>query len=198
VEILKQRQERGMLNAFDGPYLSFLRRCEDNYSTNIYRIALPTAKGMYGDNQVVVNRKLADFARQVIARRKARYLLWVASGPPRAAAKVLAFGWINWILLPLAAAAALLGIGRVRSASSRGRLSAALAWAAALPGVVWALGWLAVLFFCFMVALFCVSGTYMDSRIVVPAGVFLAPLLALIILHELTLRRFGASTCSAS
>ena len=103
-EILKERQERGLHNAFVHGRWD-LARYELNFSPNIYGIAVPTVKRLYGDEPTMVNRELADFSRQVIALRKGRYLLWVAYSIPRAAAKAACF---DWIILPLAAIAALL------------------------------------------------------------------------------------------
>ena len=99
--MLNERQERGLPNAFADGRVS-LRRFEDNYSTNIYKIAVPTAKRLFGDDQVKVNRELADFSMQVIAQRKGRYLLWVTYSIPQSAAKVVCFDWIIPVLTAVA------------------------------------------------------------------------------------------------
>ena len=178
-EMLKERQERGWPNSFaDGRV--YMGRYERNFSTNIYGIAVPTVKRLFGDSPIVVNRELADFSRQVIAQRKGRYLLWVAYSVPRGAAKMVCF---DWIIPVLAALAVLLVLRRVMFS----------AWPApdgraglAGPEIVPTFFLLAMLFFFSMMAVLCLSGTYLDSRIVVPAGAFLPPWLALLIADELT------------
>ncbi len=177
--ILAERRRREMTPAF-GPGLRVsLRQYEDNFSRNIYRIAVPAARGAYGPDPLVCNRQLGRFSREVIGLRPGRYLLWAAASFPRAVVKIFWFDWILWLLAPLAAMslAARLWLGRGRGGMS-------VVAAGVFPYPVGLLAALAATYFLAYMGLMCLSGTYGDSRLVLPAGVFLPSLLAMLIVGQ--------------
>jgi hypothetical protein len=177
--ILAERRRRDMTSAF-GPGLRVsLRQYEDNFSRNIYRIAVPAAQRVYGPDPLACNRQLGRFSREVIGLRPGRYLLWAAASFPRAAVKIFWFEWILWLLTPLAAASLV-----VRLWLGRGRRGTSDVATGVFPYPLGLLAALTATYFLAYMGLMCLSGTYGDSRLVVPAGVFLPSLLAMVIVVQ--------------
>jgi hypothetical protein len=191
--ILQERERRGMQNAFQGGFKVNMRQFEDNYSTNLFSVAIPIAQRLYGGDLVVCNRELAGFARQVIRLRPGKYLLWAAWSVPRAAAKLVYRYWFLWIAVPLLALLFL----------ARRMLDPPPCAAGAVPaysdgGLLICMAWVAMLFFFANEGVQILSGVYGDSRYAVAAGAFVPPLLALFVLRELTLIRAAwLARCSA-
>jgi hypothetical protein len=177
--IMAERRRLGVTPAF-GPGLRVsLQQYEANFSGSIYHVAVPMARRVFGSDPVVCNREMARFSREVIGLRKGRYLLWAAESFPRALTKILWFGWIFWVLVPVAAVLAAVRLGMCRRRGKSKDVAAGV-----VPHVP---GWLAALaaaYFLAYMALMCLSGSYGDSRLVVPAGVFLPSLLAMVIVGQ--------------
>ena len=108
-----------------------------------------------------------------------RYLLWAAVSFPRAAVKIFWFEWILWLLVPLAAVSL-----AVRLWLGRGRGGTSDVAAGVFPYPLGLLAALTATYFLAYMGLMCLSGTYGDSRLVVPAGVFLPSLLAMVIVVQ--------------
>jgi hypothetical protein len=194
--ILAQRQRLHMTPAFGpGPRIS-LAQYEENLSVNIWGVAVPAAHKIFGSDPVVCNRELSRLSREVIGLRKGRCLLWVAASFPRAAAKILWFQWIVPLLLPVAAASLAVRLWLGRQARQRSAVAGARSASASPPpgergptagfppGDISLLAALTALYFLAGVAMLCLAGTSLDSRLVVPTGMFLPSLLALWIAHE--------------
>ena len=178
-EIMAERHRLGMTAAF-GPGLRVsLQQYEANFSGNIYHVALPAARRIYGSDPVACNRQMAHFSREVIGLRKGWYLLWAAESLPRAVMKILWFQWILWVLVPVAVVLPAVRLGMWRRREKRKDIAAGV-----IPHVLWLLAALAVAYFLAYMALMCLSGSYGDSRLVVPAGVFLPSLLAMVIVGQ--------------
>ena len=177
-EIMAQRQRLGMTPAFGPGLYVNLGQYEANFACDLYRIALPTVRRFCGPELAACNRELTDFSREVIGLRKGRCLLWVVESVPRALMKILWFEWILWLLAPwqLGWAARLWLGARARwdecCCGRRFPLSRRLARV------------LAATYFLADMGLMCLSGTYGDSRLVLPAGVFLPSLLAMLIVGQ--------------
>jgi hypothetical protein len=88
-EMLKRRREQGMTSVFRDYGVIEFRRWELLYNQNIKRVALASAVHVYGDDWVVANRKLGQFAHCVIGLRKPQYLLFLAYSYPRAVARLV-------------------------------------------------------------------------------------------------------------
>ena len=178
-QLMAERQRQDLTPAF-GPGLRVsLRQYENNFSIDIYRVALPVARRFYGSDPLACNRQLSRFSREVIGLRKGRYLLWAAATVFRAAEKIVRFGWILWVLVP--AAALSLAAGLWKGPARRGTSDVA---AGGFPHAVGLLAALAATYFLAYMGVICLSGTYADSRLVVPAGVFLPSLLAMVIVGQ--------------
>jgi hypothetical protein len=179
-QILEERSRRDMKSAFQGRRYVSMRTYEDNFCTSIYQIAVPAAERLFGEDPLERDRALTDFSRQVIGLRKGKAALWALYLYIRAALKIIAFTWVLWILMPAAV---------IVEAVYR-RFARSVPQDLVLPDdagdrrTLLALGGLTALFFTAAVALLCLSGTYGDSRLVVPTGIFAAPLLALLVLRR--------------
>jgi hypothetical protein len=191
--VLQERQRQGVVPAFRGGTVS-LSQYENNFSPNVYRITYPEAIKLYGTDQPTLNRELRRYSRAVIGLRKGKYLLWAAYMLPRTAAKVLYRAWFLWIFAPVAT----LMVG-LRLWITRHRLPSSLAGEGA--GVRDSCGHddafllctclLAALFYCGLVAVLILAGSYADSRLVVPGALFLPSVLLLVILREYNLIRMA-------
>ena len=196
--ILADRRRLGMSPAFGPGMRVSLRQYEDNFSTNIYQIAKPNVRRFFGADPVAVNRELTAFSREVIALRKGRVLLWAAATVLRAAAKIVCF---EWIMPPLLVAAAALCVVRRRLAWGRAATGAETSSLRRDAGLLPTIAALAVFYFLAYIGVICLSGSYADSRLVVPAGIFFPSLLLLAIAGEwekICRLRHKVEICSAS
>ena len=206
-EILAERAKRDMESVFRGGFVVDMRRYEDQFGVNIYDIAVPAAKRLYGDDPLVRDQELARFSRSVMLLKPGKYLLWIANYIPRVVAKIVVFQWIIWLLAPVAI---LLAVARRRGTRLPGwaprsaREGLRVATKGACPSgtgapacrapvlgsrndnslIFQALLRLAPTYFVAYVLVLCLSGTYADSRIAVPAGVFIPALIALWCVRE--------------
>jgi hypothetical protein len=170
--IREQRARLGMENIFRGRVYVDLALFERQLSNDIFLAAVPAAKRLYGDDLLVHEPELLAFSRQVIALRKTKYLRWTAFYFPRALAKVVFFGWSLWLLLPAALVLTLLRRSRISGGPRRtDRLAHGRG-----DAILQSLLWLAPCYFIASVSLLCLAGSPADSRLAVPAGVFLPPL----------------------
>ena len=167
-----KRAELGMKSIFPECFSVDMALFERQLSLNIFKVAVPSAKRLYGDDILAHEPELFAFSKEVIAARKAKYFRWVACYVPRCLAKVVFFEWSLWVLIPAAVVLTLLRRDRAsrepRQANwpSHGRDSPILA----------SLAWLAPCYFVASISLLCLAGSPADSRLAVPAGVFLPPL----------------------
>jgi hypothetical protein len=190
-EILKERQERGLKPAFPGGWRVDMRSYEDNFSLNIYSIAEPASKRFFGEDAIVRNREMARFSREVMWLRKGKFLLWAAQYWPRAVMKVTYRYWILQGAVPITLI--LFAIDRYRHRYRR-RSSLDVPWARnnldriVLPSLLW----INLLYFGTSISVLILSGTYADSRLIVPAAVYLPSLVGLLILRELKAIRSAA------
>jgi hypothetical protein len=179
--VLADRRRLGVPPAFGPGMRVSMSQYEANFSDNIYKIAKPNAYRFYGADPVVANRELTAFSRAVIGLRKEQFVLWSGATILRAMAKVVCF---EWIMPPLLAVAAVSFLVRRRFARGRTagvtKVSSLLRDASLLP----TMALLAVLYFLAYIAVICLSGSYADSRLVVPAGIFCPSLLLLVIAYE--------------
>ncbi len=187
--ILKERERRGVQSIFQGKFRVSMKQYDDNCSTNVWRIAMPIGKRLYGDDLGVYNRKLASFSGEVIRRRPGKYLAWAAATFPWAAAKLVRYYWFIWIAVPLLA---MLFLVRRKMLGRQARGCGADA-AYHDAGLLACMTWFAVLVFLGHQCVLIASGVAIDSRHVVAAGLFVPPLLAFLILRELTLIRTARS-----
>lgn len=160
-QIMARKDEEDLPPAFSGRFGVDMYRYDENYSTNIFVIAVPAAEAVYGGDNVAVDSALTRISREAMARDRAHWLSWGARTYPRAVAKLLYRSKVLWLLSPLAALAVLRGRRSV-SAATMG-LSA-----------------LAVLFFVGHETLLVYAGAYGDSRYVVAAGMFVPTALAML------------------
>ncbi|MEI6646574.1 MAG: hypothetical protein WCP12_11110 [bacterium] len=182
-EILKGRQERGLKAAFPEGWLVDMRAYEDNYSPNIYFIALPSAKRLFGEEVIIRNRKMADFSREVMGLQKRKCLMWAIQYWPRALLKVMYRYWILQISIPLLSL--LFIIHRFKWYQSIQSCPEKMQLNNPDKSVLSALLWINALYFGSAVSVLILSGTYADSRLIVPTAVFLPSLVGLLILQEL-------------
>ncbi len=192
LEIRRGREEQHLQPAFRGWYVD-MRAYEDNYSKNIYLIAKPAAERFFGEDPIVRNRQVTGFARTVVGLQKGKFLLWSVQYWPRAVMKLAYRYWIVWAAIPLTLLLFL--IRRLRYGSCR-QITSGRAEARSHAPLLPALLCLNVLYFAAATAVLIVSGTYADSRVIVPAGVFLPSLFGLLILQESSL--LAAARPSAS
>jgi hypothetical protein len=201
-EILSRREARNMPNAFAGHLWVNMRAYEDNYSPNVWQIALPAARHIYGNDRVQYNNELAAFSRHVIWSEKGKYLLWVAYSYPRAVAKLLYRYWFIWFFGPAAALLFLVRRWKTRSRQIPDDSHATAAiesrnihkrHALAIASMLW----LAIAYFFCSYTMVILSGVYCDSRYPVAAGAFVPSFIALVILRELDLIRHIARTPEA-
>jgi hypothetical protein len=183
-EILKGRQERGLKPAFPGGWRVDMRAYEDNFPVNTYFIAVPAAKRIFGDDTILRNREMVRFSREVVGLRRGNFLLWAVQYWPRAVMKVAYRYWILQAAIP--ATCILFVIRRYRRRYPH----------CFLPHVSWALNdlnttvlpallWLNLLYFGALISVLILSGLCADSRLIVPAAVYLPSLVGLLILREL-------------
>ena len=158
---------------FYGGCLVDMALYERQFSPAIYDVATPAARRLYGSDITVHEPKLASFSRDVIFHRKGKYAIWVMNYIPRAAAKVLFFHWSLWLLIPAALFFAVSPRRTMQREKRRGDV------VSRDDKLLRTLLWIAPSYFLASVAVLCTSGTYADSRIVVPSGVFFPPLLML-------------------
>ncbi len=190
-EIMAERSRLGMKSVFRGRYVD-MALYERQFSPNIYKIAVPVAKRLYGDDPLTCDDMLARFSRSVISLRMGEYLLWVAYYIPRAVTKIVFFQWIIWLLAPLAA---VLTVARW-IAQKRARSRDALPASDTVLSLKLAF-WVASTYFAAYLLVICLSGTYADSRLVVPAGVFVPALILLCCVRESwKLHRIGLHRCA--
>jgi hypothetical protein len=182
-EILKERAELGMHGAFSGRYYMNLRQYEDNFCKNIYQVAVPIAKRIYGDDNVLFNNELTAFSKSVVWLHKKQYMIWMAESLPRAAAKLLYRYWFIWLFLPATVLLAVFRWMKMRQKGKRLVLTPNYNTHFAVNSMLW----LAVSYFFCSEMVVIASGTYGDSRFTVAAGVFVPSLIALIMLREFDL-----------
>ena len=182
-EILKGREERHLKPAFRDGWLVDMRAYEDNYAVNIYLIAKPAALRLFGDEAIVRNREMVRFSRKVMELRKGKFLLWAAQYWPRAVLKVGYRYWILQAAIPITLI--LFAIRRYKSRDGN-RSSQDVSRPTYMgPSMLPALLWLNVLYFVASISVLILSGTYADSRLIVPSAVFMPSLVGLFILREL-------------
>ena len=157
-----------------------LRTYEAQYSVNIFIIAVPAAKRLYGEDRTVLNHALTEFSREVVALRKGKYILWAIATYARIVLKIAAFQWSLWILAPVLVT--LMLVRRFRQRRQGSPLMVILD--AGDHHTLLALAWLAPIYFVAAVGVLCLSGSYADSRLVVPTSVFVPPLFALLVVRE--------------
>jgi hypothetical protein len=181
--ILKGRQERVLKPAFPGGWWVDMRAYEDNYDVNIYIIAKPAAKRLFGEDAIVQNREMANFSREVMGLRKSKWILWAAQYWPRAMMKVAYRYWILQAAIPIMLFFVAIRCYRHRygNRSSRSVSSAINLNTIVLPALLW----LNLFYFGAAISVLILSGTYADSRLIVPAAVYLPSLVGLLILREL-------------
>jgi len=178
LEILSAREARGMESAFQNGRID-LDRLEANYNANIWDVAYPVAVRMYGDDPVVVNRKLTSFSRAAIFGANRGYVRFVISNFRCGLGRVLRFSSILQALGSMAvvlfavrvlvhpASAAEVSVGR--NARNQGVMQAVL-----LLGLAFALGKL---------LLVSLLELHID-RYVYAAGLFLPSIFSLLIFEE--------------
>ncbi len=184
--ILQQRESRGIQSVFRGGGVIKLRQWELLYNNNVHRVACRAACRLYGDDRVIVNRRLSDFSKTVIRLNKGKYFLFLIYSLPRA---VLRLVYCGWAVKLFGALAALLFAARVCMFRRRS-LEADREEHPEDRSLFFAMFWLAVLFFLaktFLVILV-VSAI---SRYILPAGVFVPSVLLLWLFHEARLIRIG-------
>jgi len=98
-EILNRREARGVPSATGRGGID-LRQLEANYNTNFWDIALPAAMHLYGEDPVVINRRVADLSRAAILARKGLYVQFVVKNLAFALNKAVvlhAFGFLAFL-----------------------------------------------------------------------------------------------------
>jgi hypothetical protein len=182
--ILEVRKEKHLKPAFPGGWKIDMRAYEDNYSVNIYEIAKPLATRLFGDNQIIRNREMTKFSREVFLLCKGKFAFWAVQYWPRAVMKLAYRYWILWAAVPTVLLLFL--VRRWRCRNNRCPSCQTLEDTPFAP-LLSALLWLNILYFGMSIPILILSGTYADSRLIVPTGVFLPSLFALLILRELSL-----------
>ena len=180
--IIERRQHAGVKPAFRGGLSLDMRQWETNYCINVYKIAIPAASQIYGDDLTLQNQELAAFSKEIIRLHKMKYLLWIAYDFPRATAKVLYRSWFTWIFAPL-----LVALSVVRRRILRHPHIATNHESEKSRMVFRAVAWIAILFCLATLGLLVLSGVGGDSRNVVPAGVFVPSVILLAMVHQLTI-----------
>jgi hypothetical protein len=98
--IYQTRSALGTSSAFLPNGWVNMRLYEQNYGTNLYVVAKPSAIKIYGDNPAVYDQHLKKFSWEVISRRKLQYLVWAVNVYPRSIAKMIYRSWVLQLLLP--------------------------------------------------------------------------------------------------
>jgi hypothetical protein len=178
-EILAERQRLGNPSVFRGGWQIDIAQWErTNYNANIYRVAKPAAIRVFGDNHVVWDRELRDFSRHVISLRKWPYLQLYAYSVPRTPAKLLYRSWILQALVPMAILLAIVYRWLCRRRNKTYSLTLHERVGLSL------MAHLAILYFCVTMGMVLLI-LFAESRYVLPAGIFVPGLFALLILYEL-------------
>jgi hypothetical protein len=176
-----KRAELGMKSIFPGRFGVDMALFERQLSPNIFKVAVPSAKRLYGEELLVHEPELLAFSKEVIAARKAKYFRWAAFYPPRCLAKILFFEWSLWLFLPAALVLSLLGrrspLGGKKGTSNPADVDCPVR-------IIAPFCWLGPAYFLASVATLCLAGSPADSRLAVPTGVFLPPLVLLWLAQE--------------
>ncbi|MBW3599633.1 MAG: hypothetical protein KY475_20465, partial [Planctomycetes bacterium] len=97
----------------------------ENYNVMVWEIAAPAARELYGDEDVLVNRRMSELARRVLLARPSAFVLWLKSAIKHGLVQLFDHGFLEppgrILLLALAAChVLLLARLRRRPASERG------------------------------------------------------------------------------
>ena len=163
--IYQTRSALGTSNAFLPNGWVNMRLYEQNYSPNLFVVAQPSAIKIYGDNRLVYDQRLKEFAWEVISRRKLRYLVWAVNVYPRSVAKMLYRSWVLQLLVPFSLAVFCL---RKWMCGKNPSLLKAFT-----PVWLHEFFWLAFVYYLANVTVLVLSGVAPDSRYVVCGGVFI-------------------------
>jgi len=188
-DILAERQRHDMRSVFLGGGVVRMRQWELRFNDNIYQVVFPVACRRYGEDRMVLNEKLSRFNRELILHNKGKCLLYFVYSYPRSAAKLFYCSWILQVLCPM-----LLVLFPVRLWICRGRAPATTAdGKPERRRVLQMVFWTTLLFYLAKSTLIFLSFTAASRRYILPAGVFVPSLVALLILRELELI---AASCS--
>lgn len=72
-----------------------------NYNTTVVEVALPAARNLYGDDDVVVNARLSDLARRLILARPAAYIRWLLPAAKHGLAQLFEYSILDRLGLVL-------------------------------------------------------------------------------------------------
>jgi len=173
-EILTRKQAANLPPAFGEGLSVSMGQYDENYSPNIFQIAVPAAESVYGNDNVALNPGLTRLSREVIATEKADYLLWAGMTWPRAVAKLLYRSPVLWLLVPMGLAAGLVAWRRRPDGPP-----------AAVRTGIQAMALIAAGFFVAHECLLIAAGAYGDSRYIIAAGVFVPPAIAMFVAAQL-------------
>ncbi len=157
-----------------------MRQFEFHFNNNINDVVLPLAIERFGEDRMILNEKLAAFNRELVSRNKGKCLLYFAYSVPRAAAKLFYCSRVLQLLCPT-----LLVLFVVRRWICR--QPRAVAASPKDRGLLRAAFWIAVLFYFAKTTLVILALMATSRRYVLPAGVFVPALVALLIVRELEL-----------
>lgn len=178
-EIARTRSEQGIESPFRSRGID-MRRWLSNYPKNVWEVGYPAASRLYGDDPVVVNRKLVEFSRAVILAGKKTYLRFLAYNLRDGLGKFLQRGWVlqafGAIAVFLFTVRVLLCPRRLPELNRRDDLPAS-----SLMVTLLLLG----LMFAFSKMLLVGLVEVFVPRYVYAAGLFLPPIFALVIYREL-------------
>ena len=188
-DILALRRRHAMRSVFPGGGVVHMRQWELRFNDNLNQIVFPVAVRHYGENRMVLNKKLSRFNRELMLHNKGKCLLYFVYSYPRSAAKLFYCSWILQVLCPM-----LLVLFLVRLWIYRGRPTVPTAdKKPERRRVLQMVFWTALLFYLASSTLVFLSFTAASRRYILPAGVFVPSLVALLILRELELI---AASCS--
>ena len=182
-DILGGRRRHGMQSVFLGGAVVRMRQWELRFNDNIYQVVFPVACRRYGEDRMVLNEKLTRFNRELMLHNKAKCLLYFIYSYPRSVAKLFYCSWIRQVLCPM-----LLILFAVRLWIYRGRPTPTTPdGKPARRRALQMLFCTALLFYLAKSTLVFLSFTAASRRYMLPAGVFVPSLVALLILRELEL-----------
>jgi hypothetical protein len=174
--IYQTRSALGISNAFLPHGWVNMRLYEQNYSSNLFEVAQPSAIKTYGDDPAVYDQHLKEFSWEVISRRKLQYLVWAINVYPRSVAKMIYRSWVLQLLLPFSLVLFCL---RKWMCAKNPALPQAVT-----PVRLYEFFLLAFVYYFANVTALVLSGVYTDSRYVVAGGLFIPCFFTLLVFRD--------------